>query len=53
MLTEQTQSQCRHLDRITVKGSILPLDIYTVDIYLPNLEKFGTNVDIFDTSMLN
>jgi hypothetical protein len=29
----QAQSVCRRIDRVTVKGSNQPLDLYTVDIY--------------------
>lgn len=35
--TRHTQSHLRHIDRVTVKGSIEPIDIYTVDINLDAL----------------
>jgi len=32
LLQPEIQRRCRHLDRITVKGSKLPLDVYTFDV---------------------
>lgn len=32
--TKETQKNMRHIDRVTVKGSIEPMDIYTVDVSL-------------------
>lgn len=29
----QARTVCRHIDRVTVKGSIVPVDLYTVDFY--------------------
>ena len=35
--TKATQKNLRHIDRVTVKGSIEPLDIYTVDLNIDSL----------------
>jgi hypothetical protein len=32
-LSEEAKSMCRKIDRVTVKGSREPIDLYTVDIY--------------------
>ena len=32
LMQPEIQKRCRHLDRITVKGSKLPLDVYTFDV---------------------
>jgi class 3 adenylate cyclase len=53
MLTPETQRECRLLDIITVKGSIRPLELYTVDIHIPELDHHGSKIDKFDKSKLN
>ncbi|CAD8178473.1 unnamed protein product [Paramecium octaurelia] len=35
--TKVTQKNLRHIDRVTVKGSIEPMDIYTVDLNVESL----------------
>ena len=45
MLTPETQLECRLLDVITVKGSIRPVELYTIDMNLDNLDTHGTKVD--------
>ncbi|CAK92800.1 unnamed protein product (macronuclear) [Paramecium tetraurelia] len=35
--TKVTQKNLRHIDRVTVKGSIEPMDIYTVDLNVDSL----------------
>lgn len=35
--TKVTQKNLRHIDRVTVKGSIEPMDIYTVDLNVETL----------------
>ena len=37
ILTEETQKEMRHIDRVTVKGSVEPMDFYTCDLDLVNL----------------
>lgn len=32
LLSPQIQELCRHLDRVCVKGSVVPMDIYTFDV---------------------
>ena len=36
-MTEETKKEMRHIDRVTVKGSIEPVDLYTCDLDLGNL----------------
>ncbi|KRX08496.1 Adenylyl cyclase class-3/4/guanylyl cyclase [Pseudocohnilembus persalinus] len=55
-LTEQLQKQLRHIDRVTVKGSIEPLDLYTVDVSYDLLIKYmqkHRKVDKFDIQYKN
>lgn len=37
-MSEKGQSYLRMIDRVTVKGSIEPLDLYTCDVDNTNLE---------------
>merc|ERR1711920_1184544 len=34
-LSQRLQRACRHIDRITVKGSKVPIDIYSFDLKMP------------------
>ena len=38
----------RQIDRVTVKGSVNPMDLYTVDVHLDNVEKRTGGKDRFD-----
>jgi len=38
ILTPQTQTYCRQIDRVTVKGSKIPLKLYTVDVSTSRLK---------------
>lgn len=53
-LTEPLQKELRHIDRVTVKGSIEPLDLYTVDVSFDNLLKYkdANYKDKYDSSIL-
>lgn len=42
LMQPEIQKRCRHLDRITVKGSKLPLDVYTFDVGALALRPPGT-----------
>lgn len=46
--TQRLKNLCRHIDTVKVKGSILPLKLYTIDLNVPNLiENFkGTSVNL-------
>ena len=37
LLSQKMKEQCRMIDRLTVKGSIMPIRIYTIDIHIRNL----------------
>lgn len=39
MLTEEIKMLCREIDRVTVKGSIMPVTLYTVDIDTDQLKE--------------
>lgn len=50
-MTPETQKHLRHIDRVTVKGSIEPVDIYCVDVSFKNLtEKIPDLYDKFDVT---
>lgn len=51
-LTSMTQSECRHIDRVQFKGSNQPMDLYTIDISLENLQEKISITDRFDTIQL-
>lgn len=36
-MTDEAKKELRHIDRVTVKGSIEPMDLYTCDVDLSNL----------------
>lgn len=36
-MTDEAKKELRHIDRVTVKGSIEPMDLYTCDVDLQNL----------------
>lgn len=38
MLSDITQNEIRHLDRVTVKGSKTPMDLYTCDFDVNRLK---------------
>jgi len=42
----------RHIDTVTVKGSLVPLEFYTVDMFLDNMYKKCIRNDKFDNSRL-
>lgn len=46
------QKLLRHIDTVTVKGSIEPLELYTVDVSLENLLKKLDQKDTFDVQHL-
>jgi hypothetical protein len=46
-LTEKCKKELRWIDKVTVKGSINPMDLYTVDVMLENVEKKAPH-DKFD-----
>ncbi|CAD8076816.1 unnamed protein product [Paramecium sonneborni] len=53
-LTEQCQKQLRMIDRVTVKGSIEPVEIHTIDMSIKNLlAKTKELHDKFDISKMN
>jgi class 3 adenylate cyclase len=53
-LTQACQSYLRLIDVVTVKGSIEPVQLYTVDLSLKNVQsKFPEPRDLFDTSKMN
>lgn len=37
-MSNDCQEYCREIDRVTVKGSLLPLGFFTVDIDLDRIE---------------
>lgn len=39
--TKQLKSLCRHIDTVTVKGSIQPIKLYTIDLNIPALYTKG------------
>jgi len=39
VLTKETQTMCREIDTITVKGSIKPVRIFTVDVAFDSLDE--------------
>ncbi|CAD8192818.1 unnamed protein product [Paramecium pentaurelia] len=52
-LTEECQKQMRMIDIVTVKGSIMPLELHTVDMSIKNLQsKIKTLRDKFDVSSM-
>ena len=44
----ETQEKCRLIDVITLKGQDKPIELFTVDYDLKQLDKQGTNVDHFN-----
>jgi len=42
----------RHIDRVTVKGSIDPVDIYTLDCSYENMAKHCEYTNRFDSSKI-
>ncbi|EAS07728.2 adenylate/guanylate cyclase domain protein (macronuclear) [Tetrahymena thermophila SB210] len=53
ILTPQCQNHLRHIDRVTVKGSLVPLDMYTVDVHLDNIVYKKVGKDRFDNAHLS
>ncbi|EGR34816.1 hypothetical protein IMG5_001570 [Ichthyophthirius multifiliis] len=53
ILTEKCKKELRWIDRVTVKGSINPMDLYTVDVSLDNVEKRVGHIDKFDVVYSN
>ncbi|CAD8111350.1 unnamed protein product [Paramecium sonneborni] len=52
-LTEECQKQMRMIDIVTVKGSIVPLELHTVDMSIKNLQsKIKGLRDRFDVSQM-
>ena len=49
-LTTKCQKFLRHIDTVTVKGSLVPLEFYTVDLMVENLDKISVKRDKFDNS---
>lgn len=37
MLTPKLQKFCRCIDKVTVKGSAIPIKLYTIDLKLDNI----------------
>ncbi|CAD8085296.1 unnamed protein product [Paramecium primaurelia] len=53
-LTQTCQNHIRLIDVVTVKGSVEPVELYTVDFSIKNLlNKFKEPRDIFDISRMN
>lgn len=45
LLSPAIRSMCRRVDRVTVKGSIVPMDIWTFDIHLDITEDEVANIE--------
>ncbi|CAD8045835.1 unnamed protein product [Paramecium sonneborni] len=53
-LTDECQKQLRLIDIVTVKGSVEPVEIHTIDMSIKNLiQKTKVLKDKFDTSKMN
>jgi class 3 adenylate cyclase len=43
-LSNELQDICREIDRVTVKGSLLPIRLFTIDVNLSNLDPDNDNL---------
>ena len=51
LLSDVAKSYCRNVDRVTVKGSIQPMDLYTIDVDTSKL-KLDPVVEIKDKKLM-